>query len=1532
MLKKSVITLFLLGCLLAVQAQNVNVNGALVGNGSYPTLTAAFAAINGGAQTGTNITISIVLDTYEGTGSATLNAGTWNRITIAPVGAPRTIQGATTPGQALIDLNGADRVLVNGLLAGQKALTIVNTTASGAAGTATVRMANAAQYNRFTDCKILGSSVTLLTDEGGTISFAPSTVPGGNSYNCIRRCVVGPSTAGLPSKAVCGRGDFTVFNVSDSLVDCMVYDYFESGNASAGLRLYSGALDWVVTGNHFYQTVTRTKAGAFPHSDIWIGGGADLAGHVVNGNFLGGTDENGVGMAVYHLPTGATYHPLVLYTGQNTGTNFAAFDTITNIHVNASSNSSSTIPFSAIRAGGRYQIQNNLVGSTDSSGAIRIDILNNSPATLHLINCTGYYLCVCTGNQVGGVDIAAGQGVINFCGIYAAETYSEVLRMSQNQVGFAAAPCMLNGGSANTRVVGIWANADDLICTDNTVAYIESNAPMAGTQYLENMAGLMTGRQQLGIQRCTVRNNRVHSLRSTHPTANVKLVGLYSDAIDSVDRNFVHSLETQSPASQIKGISIFGPDCFVTNNMVQLGIDGAGNSLVQGQRLVGLHHGCWGGTYRHNSVYIGGDSVGGSANTYVVDEELTCFGSNLRKYYNNIFYNARSNGSGTGSHYVFSAATTAPTYTLSDGNLMASPGAGGKFGRFIGGDIPNIYQWRSILGKDLNSISADPRFVQPDGTPLTVDLHIVSPPLGTPIEGAGLGGQTLLKDFDQQVRGSLGPVDIGADAGNFVLEPLPTTPEVDVRGNCHPIANGDTVPSIYDFTYFEIVGCASVPQRTFTISNLGPTVLNLGNFAISGSPAFTLVPPSTSVLTPGQVLSLTVNYSPMVGFPDWATVSFTTNDPDEGNYSFRVEGFAGQDTVGPHAVCQPQTVALGAAGTGALNATTVAAASTDNCGIAASTLSKTQFVCAEIGVESVMLTVVDAAGHADSCNFPVSIIDALAPQAICQGITLPLDANGNAQFVAAVLDGGSTDNCGIDSLWASLGQLSCAQLGPNAVQLHVRDGSGHVSTCTATVTVTDSLAPTALCHPVTLLLNGAGQAQLPPVLLDGGSTDNCAIATRLPSQTQFTCVDVGINPVTLTVTDAAGNVATCSTLVTVLDTVAPVLACANLTVTLPDSGPVVVTPAMVGTATDVCGIASYQLSQTQVACPNVGNSPLQLIAEDVHGNRDSCTVVLTTVTAPLAVVLTTPAATPCGDPIACAGQANVSATASTSGSCTPYTYAWSNGQAGATATGLGAGTHSVTVTSANGQQQVQSILLTAPPALTASIAATPSCPGSNAGSASASGAGGQSCQAYTYLWSNGATSDSVTGLAPGTYQVTVTDAAGCTATASTTVGTWPSFSVTVSQNLGNLVATSGFVTYQWYSSVGAITGATAGQFTPLVSGSYHVVATDSNGCSWTSAAFPFVYVGAAQALPGAWDITLHPNPNTGRFQVLLPWPLQGPVTVKVTDLRGRSVYQETLDLLRSDQVFDLSSVAAGTYLMTIQAQDGSPFRLRFVRE
>jgi gliding motility-associated-like protein len=105
--------------------------------------------------------------------------------------------------------------------------------------------------------------------------------------------------------------------------------------------------------------------------------------------------------------------------------------------------------------------------------------------------------------------------------------------------------------------------------------------------------------------------------------------------------------------------------------------------------------------------------------------------------------------------------------------------------------------------------------------------------------------------------------------------------------------------------------------------------------------------------------------------------------------------------------------------------------------------------------------------------------------------------------------------------------------------------------------------------------------------------------------------------------------------------------------------------------------------------------------------------------------------------------------------------------------GLSAGTYQVTITDANGCTSFGNIVLTSPnpPVITSINATAETCAGDNNGTANVVVSGGTGN--ITYQWSNGATTASVSNLAPNTYTVTVTDAANCTATGSVTVSDGP---------------------------------------------------------------------------------------------------------------------------------------------------------------
>ena len=196
------------------------------------------------------------------------------------------------------------------------------------------------------------------------------------------------------------------------------------------------------------------------------------------------------------------------------------------------------------------------------------------------------------------------------------------------------------------------------------------------------------------------------------------------------------------------------------------------------------------------------------------------------------------------------------------------------------------------------------------------------------------------------------------------------------------------------------------------------------------------------------------------------------------------------------------------------------------------------------------------------------------------------------------------------------------------------------------------------------------------------------------------------------------------------------------------------------TASGSGGVAPYTYlwsdGQTTATATNLSAGVYSVTVTDDNSGNDVASV---TITEPTAVVATAVV----DNNVSVNGGNDGQATASGSGGVAPYTYAWSDGQTTATATNLSAGVYSVTVSDDNTGNDVASVTITEPSALIATITnvVDESVPGAADGSATVSASGGVG--PYSYLWSNGGTTATISGLTAGSYSVTVTDNNGATA-------------------------------------------------------------------------------------------------------------------------------------------------------------------------
>ncbi|MCS6990593.1 MAG: T9SS type A sorting domain-containing protein [Chitinophagales bacterium] len=207
----------------------------------------------------------------------------------------------------------------------------------------------------------------------------------------------------------------------------------------------------------------------------------------------------------------------------------------------------------------------------------------------------------------------------------------------------------------------------------------------------------------------------------------------------------------------------------------------------------------------------------------------------------------------------------------------------------------------------------------------------------------------------------------------------------------------------------------------------------------------------------------------------------------------------------------------------------------------------------------------------------------------------------------------------------------------------------------------------------------------------------------------------------------------------------------------------------------------------------------------------------------------------------CTGQSTVLSTTQ------PFhSYLWSTGATTATITVSQAGTYTVTVTDAAGCTGVSSPFTV--------VSVTSLSPIITAGSATKFCSGGHVVLSVTepytsYLWSNGATTQSITVTTSGTYSCTVTNASGCTGTSNSITVTVVSSldKPVISSSSGNntwcetagvyLTTNAVGYSYQWSKGSTNIAGATNIHYTPTSSGTYKVQITDNAGCTKKSDGF-----------------------------------------------------------------------------------------------
>ncbi len=460
-----------------------------------------------------------------------------------------------------------------------------------------------------------------------------------------------------------------------------------------------------------------------------------------------------------------------------------------------------------------------------------------------------------------------------------------------------------------------------------------------------------------------------------------------------------------------------------------------------------------------------------------------------------------------------------------------------------------------------------------------------------------------------------------------------------------------------------------------------------------------------------------------------------------------------------------------------------------------------------------------------SCTSTSSVTIA-QPTAVTSSISTStnVSCNGGSNGSATVLAGGGTPT--YTYIW-SQGTTTSNATNLTAGTYTVTVYDSHSCSATTNITITQPNALTSTISGTNVNCNGGNNGSATITALGGTPT-----YTYLWSNTQTSITATGLTSGTYTITITDSHSCTSTNTITITQPT-------TLTSSISSSTNVLCNGGNNGSATVLPsgGTSTYNYSwsnlQTGATATNLIAGTYSVTVTDSKG----CTSISSvTITQPTALTNTTSTTS-----VLCNGGNTGTATITPSGGTPGYTYSWSNSQTGATATNLIAGTYTVTVRDANNCSTTASITVVQPTTLTSSISTSTnvSCNSGNNGSATVLQSGGT--PTYTYIWSNGQTNATATGLVAASYTVTVTDNKGCTSTSSVTI-TQPTLltsSIPVYTNVSCNGGTNGSATvspiggtpgytYSWSNTQ---TGVTA---TNLSAATYTVTVTDNKGCTSVS--------------------------------------------------------------------------------------------------
>ena len=555
---------------------------------------------------------------------------------------------------------------------------------------------------------------------------------------------------------------------------------------------------------------------------------------------------------------------------------------------------------------------------------------------------------------------------------------------------------------------------------------------------------------------------------------------------------------------------------------------------------------------------------------------------------------------------------------------------------------------------------------------------------------------------------------------------------------------------------------------------------------------------------------------------------------------------------------------------------------------------------------SYSLSVSDANGCITTATF---MIDAF----LCSDITFEVDQVNN---ICSGEANGSIDITNIQgangelSFFWSNGEMSSSlmNLPTGEYSLTITDEANCSVSETYEITEEDNELPIATVNSLTLSLDGDGNVTLTAEQVDGGSTDNCGIASIAISQETFDCSNIGENIIDFTVTDLSGNQVVVPVVIFVQDDIAPVIICPE-NITSVSCGAITY---MLPTVSDNCPTLMVDLIEGLPSGSNFpeGETTVTYEAIDESGNTESCTFLVTLANTLSANVVVTD--------VSCNGDSDGSIDVIVVGGTPPY-------EVQGETQGLAAGTYTLTIVDATGCTFGATATVAEPALL--NMEATPqsvACFGDSDGSIIVEISGG--IPPYTIT-------DPLENLPAGTYIVSATDANGCQVETSATIMEPDELVIVVddvqpqftgdADMLGSIAVSieggTGGLTFEWIKDGNVIS--TEEDLTDLEAGTYTLIVTDDNGCSIVQEVVVDIIVNNLEP-ENLTSFKLYPNPTDGLVNLQLSLNVVESGKIQLYNVAGQQVslfeFEGTTEFSHR---IDLSTQPQGVYFIQLILDD-----------